>query len=93
VPIRISSFCNALILALDSESGGSLLNDLVSYNVKDNELNDDRTQPGNSNAYCQDNEINWFDWTLLSKARRRPSFLETADREAAATGRRGRKPT
>ena len=24
-----------------------------------------RTQQGNNNAYCQDNEISWFDWTLL----------------------------
>jgi isoamylase len=23
-----------------------------------------RTQGGNNNAYCQDNEISWFDWTL-----------------------------
>ncbi len=23
-----------------------------------------RTQKGNNNAYCQDNEINWFDWNL-----------------------------
>jgi isoamylase len=26
-----------------------------------------RTQHGNNNAYCQDNEINWFDWTLPEK--------------------------
>ncbi|MDX2152132.1 MAG: glycogen debranching protein GlgX [Bryobacteraceae bacterium] len=26
-----------------------------------------RTQQGNNNAYCQDNETSWFDWTLLSK--------------------------
>ena len=26
-----------------------------------------RTQRGNNNAYCQDNEISWFDWTLLMK--------------------------
>jgi glycogen operon protein len=26
-----------------------------------------RTQFGNNNAYCQDNEISWFDWTLLAK--------------------------
>jgi isoamylase len=26
-----------------------------------------RTQRGNNNAYCQDNETSWFDWTLLSK--------------------------
>ncbi len=26
-----------------------------------------RTQKGNNNAYCQDNEISWFDWDLLKK--------------------------
>ena len=26
-----------------------------------------RTQGGNNNAYCQDNETSWFDWTLLKK--------------------------
>ena len=26
-----------------------------------------RTQHGNNNAYCQDNETSWFDWTLLVK--------------------------
>ena len=26
-----------------------------------------RTQLGNNNAYCQDNEISWFDWTLIEK--------------------------
>jgi glycogen operon protein len=26
-----------------------------------------RTQYGNNNAYCQDNETNWFDWGLLTK--------------------------
>ena len=26
-----------------------------------------RTQLGNNNAYCQDNETSWFDWSLLSK--------------------------
>jgi glycogen operon protein len=24
-----------------------------------------RTQQGNNNAYCQDNEISWFDWELV----------------------------
>ncbi len=24
-----------------------------------------RTQQGNNNTYCQDNELNWMDWTLL----------------------------
>ncbi len=26
-----------------------------------------RTQHGNNNAYCQDNELTWFDWSLVSK--------------------------
>ena len=26
-----------------------------------------RTQRGNNNAYCQDNEISWFDWALVGK--------------------------
>lgn len=26
-----------------------------------------RTQRGNNNAYCQDNDLSWFDWTLLEK--------------------------
>jgi isoamylase len=26
-----------------------------------------RSQQGNNNAYCQDNEISWFDWTFLGK--------------------------
>ena len=26
-----------------------------------------RTQNGNNNAYCQDNEISWVDWSLLEK--------------------------
>ena len=28
-----------------------------------------RTQHGNNNAWCQDNEISWFDWEL-DEARR-----------------------
>jgi isoamylase len=26
-----------------------------------------RTQGGNNNAYCQDNEISWFDWSLIDR--------------------------
>jgi isoamylase len=26
-----------------------------------------RTQQGNNNVYCQDNELSWFDWTLVEK--------------------------
>ncbi len=28
-----------------------------------------RTQAGNNNAYCQDNEVSWFDWTLTDRNR------------------------
>ena len=27
-----------------------------------------RTQQGNNNAWCQDNEISWVDWTLADEA-------------------------
>jgi isoamylase len=26
-----------------------------------------RTQLGNNNAYCHDNELSWFDWTLVTE--------------------------
>ncbi len=32
-----------------------------------------RTQRGNNNAYCQDNEVNWYDWNVDRRERR---FLE-----------------
>jgi isoamylase len=28
-----------------------------------------RTQRGNNNAYCQDNDVSWFDWNLLERHR------------------------
>jgi glycogen operon protein len=33
-----------------------------------------RTQGGNNNAYCQDNEISWFDWDLDEAQRRLLAF-------------------
>lgn len=33
-----------------------------------------RTQRGNNNAYCQDNEISWFNWNLDARARRLLEF-------------------
>jgi glycogen operon protein len=43
-----------------------------------------RTQRGNNNAYCQDNDISWFDWTLLSKHADVASLPETTDRTPPA---------
>jgi glycogen operon protein len=36
-----------------------------------------RTQGGNNNAYCQDNETSWYDWRLDKRAR---GLLEFTDR-------------
>jgi glycogen operon protein len=36
-----------------------------------------RTQLGNNNAYCQDNEISWSDWSLLSKHADLYRFVKT----------------
>ncbi len=33
-----------------------------------------RTQGGNNNAYCQDNEISWFDWELDERQRHLLAF-------------------
>lgn len=34
------------------------------------------TQYGNNNAYCQDNEISWLDWTFLEKNREHFEFVK-----------------
>ena len=35
-----------------------------------------RTQGGNNNAYCQDNEISWLDWDLHDKGRHLVEFVK-----------------
>lgn len=35
-----------------------------------------RTQKGNNNAYCQDNEINWHDWEFIKKNNEMFSFCK-----------------
>ena len=34
-----------------------------------------RTQRGNNNGYCQDNELSWFDWALTEKNREMLRFV------------------
>jgi glycogen operon protein len=34
-----------------------------------------RTQHGNNNAYCQDNEISWFDWNLDERKKAHLEFV------------------
>ncbi|MGE5248061.1 MAG: glycogen debranching protein GlgX [Verrucomicrobiota bacterium] len=36
-----------------------------------------RTQRGNNNAYCQDNEVSWFDWGLLARHADVHRFVKT----------------
>jgi glycogen operon protein len=35
-----------------------------------------RTQDGNNNAYCQDNEISWYDWNLGERGQRLLEFTQ-----------------
>jgi glycogen operon protein len=35
-----------------------------------------RTQRGNNNAYCQDNEINWIDWSLAEQNASMVAFVQ-----------------
>lgn len=37
-----------------------------------------RTQGGNNNAYCQDNDVSWFDWKLLDRNRDLREFVRKA---------------
>jgi len=36
-----------------------------------------RTQQGNNNAYCQDNEISWFNWDIDSRGEQLTQFVRT----------------
>lgn len=36
-----------------------------------------RSQRGNNNAYCQDNELNWIDWTLVGQDKEFLSFVQS----------------
>ena len=63
-----------------------------------------RTQQGNNNAYCQDNELSWVDWSLVETnarpARRSPAMLAQLRRDHPVfrrrrffRARRPRRPT
>jgi isoamylase len=52
-----------------------------------------RTQQGNNNAYCQDNEISWYDWEtideeLLAFCRKLIRYRTTTRCSAAGAGSR-----
>ena len=37
-----------------------------------------RTQKGNNNAWCQDNQISWLDWSLLETNKDFHRFFKSA---------------
>ncbi|GAA2945313.1 glycogen debranching protein GlgX [Kitasatospora cinereorecta] len=47
-----------------------------------------RTQGGNNNAYCQDNEVSWLDWSLLEQ----PEWRELTELTARVLALRHRHP-
>ncbi len=51
-----------------------------------------RTQQGNNNAYCQDNEISWLDWNIAERGRLLTRFVQrlTALRQRYPILRHGR---
>jgi pullulanase/glycogen debranching enzyme len=40
-------------------------------------MNSARTQKGNNNAYCQDNEVSWLDWNLSDKGQSLVQFVQS----------------
>ncbi|MGR8931985.1 MAG: glycogen debranching protein GlgX [Gammaproteobacteria bacterium] len=50
-----------------------------------------RTQRGNNNAYCQDNEISWFDWSLSEKNADMHRFVKQLIRLRLALNRSGQE--
>ena len=52
-----------------------------------------RTQRGNNNAYCQDNEISWIDWQLDGRAERDARVHQAADRAPARSTPSSTEPT
>ncbi len=51
---------------------------LISIGVPMLQMGDEmrRTQRGNNNAYCQDNEVSWLDWVLLDRHRDLHGFIK-----------------
>ena len=70
---------DATVLALRKRQMRNLLATLfLSQGVPMLQAGDEfaRTQSGNNNAYCQDNEISWIDWRLLETHRDQVAFVQ-----------------
>jgi isoamylase len=62
-------FQNALGLRLEAQCKGRSALVLLVAGTPMPLMGDEvrRTQAGNNNAYCQDSDISWFDWSLLER--------------------------
>ncbi|NND00225.1 MAG: glycogen debranching protein GlgX [Gammaproteobacteria bacterium] len=70
---------NVEILALRRRQKRNMLATLlVSQGVPMIQAGDElgRTQQGNNNAYCQNNEISWIDWSVLSQESEQPDLRQ-----------------
>ncbi|NJM97583.1 MAG: glycogen debranching protein GlgX [Phormidesmis sp. RL_2_1] len=71
--LRLKQAKNALVLWAVSQGTPMLL-------MGDEIL---RSQQGNNNAYCQNNEISWFNWDVLTSAALSPAALSSAELSSA----------
>jgi len=70
---------NAEVLALRRRQAKNLISILLLSQGVPMLLSGDEvlhTQKGNNNAYCQDNELSWFDWSLVEKNRDMLRFVK-----------------
>jgi isoamylase len=70
---------NAEILALRRRQAKNLISILLLSQGVPMFLSGDEvlhTQKGNNNVYCQDNELSWFDWSLVEKNRDMLRFVK-----------------
>ena len=70
---------NAEILALRRRQAKNLISILLLSQGVPMLLSGDEvlhTQKGNNNAWCQDNELSWFDWSLVEKNRDMLRFVK-----------------
>lgn len=74
-PTRKKSINQIRLRQIRNFFGSLLLSQGVPMIVSGDEIR--RTQRGNNNAYCQDNDTSWFDWRLVEKNRELLRFVRT----------------
>ena len=74
-PTRKKSINQIRLRQIRNFFGSLLLSQGVPMIVSGDEVR--RTQRGNNNAYCQDNDTSWFDWRLVEKNRDLLRFVRT----------------